>query len=151
MNKKVFLILSLLIGFAIVYLNLRNAKNENRYSNDNGNYFIDKGNRLFIVPSTYIIIGNRHDIFLYNETANDVEIAKELKIKPNHFRIISMNETDSLILNNGIKFTFGDGNELEVVDINSQISGLGGEFLNHYGVPKEVEWAFVIVPPDEGD
>ncbi|MDY2586369.1 hypothetical protein [Winogradskyella aquimaris] len=151
MNKKVFLILSLLIGFAIVYLNLRNTKNTNRYSNDHGNYFIDKGNRLFIVPSTYVIIGNRHDIFLYNETANDVELAKDLKIKPNHFRILNMRESDSLILNNGIKFTFSNDNELEVEDNNSQISGLGGEFLNDYKVPNGVEWAFVIVEPGEGD
>lgn len=151
MNKKVFLIFTLLIGFTIVYLNLRNAKNERRYSNDYGNCFIDKGNRIFVVSPDYVIIGDRHDIFLYNETANDVEVAKDLKIKPNHFRILNMRETDSLILKNGIKFTFGNDNELEVVDANSQVSGLGGEFLNHYGVPEEVNWAFVIVPPNEGD
>ncbi|CAL2104419.1 conserved protein of unknown function [Tenacibaculum sp. 190130A14a] len=151
MNKKIFLIISLLIGFTIVYLNLRNAKNENRYSDNHGNHFIEKGNRLFIVPSTYIIIGNRHNIFLYNESSNDVEITKELKIKPNHFRILNMRETDSLILNNRIKFTFNDDNELEIEDNNSQISGLGGEFLNDYKVPNGVEWAFVIVEPNKGD
>ena len=151
MNKKVFLIISLLTGFAIVYLNLRNAQNEKRYSDNLGNYFIEKGNRLFIVPSNYIIIGKRHNIFLYNETTKEVEITKELKIKPSHFRIINMKETDSLILNNGIKFTFGNDNELEVEDNNSQISGLGGEFLNDYEVSEEVEWAFVIVAPGEGD
>jgi hypothetical protein len=62
-----------------------------------------------------------------------------------------MKETDSLILSNGIKFAFGNENGLEVEDNNSQVSGLGGEFLNNYEVPEGVEWAFVIVPPGEGD
>lgn len=150
MNKKAFFVISLLIGFAIVYLNLRNAKNENRYS-DNGNHFIEKGNRLFIVPSNYIVIGKRYNIFLYNDTTKEVGITKGLNIRPNQFKIINMRESDSLILNNGIKFTFADEDGLEITDEKSQISGLGGDFLDDYGVPEKVEWAFVIVPAGKGD
>jgi len=34
---------------------------------------------------------------------------------------------------------------LEIENEKSQINGLGGKFLDEYGVPEKVEWFFVIV------
>ena len=65
--------------------------------------------------------------------------------------MISIIDTDTLKLNNGIMFMFGENYGLEVEDKKFQVSGLGGKFLDEYGVPDEAEWAFVIVPPGEGD
>ena len=62
-----------------------------------------------------------------------------------------MIDTYTLELNNGVKFMFGETYGLEIEDKNSQVSGLGGEFLVKYGVPDKAEWAFVIVPEGEGD
>lgn len=46
---------------------------------------------------------------------------------------------------------FGETFGLEVEDKKSQVSGLGGKYLTDYGVPNEIDFAFVIVPVGKGD
>ena len=74
-----------------------------------------------------------------------------LKIKPNEFKVFNLKDTDTLKLDNGIEFMFGATFGLEVEDKKSQVVGLGGDFLEKYGVPDEAEWAFLIVPAGKGD
>ncbi len=142
--RKIFASLSVVLFIVL------SCKKENRFIDENGNEFIKKGDELFIIPAEYEKTGKSYKVFIYNETLKDVSITKDLKIKPNQFKVIHMKDTDTLRFDIGVKFMFGDEYGLEVEDKKSQILGLGGEFLDKYGVPDEAEWAFVIVPPGEG-
>ncbi|WP_298507868.1 hypothetical protein [uncultured Kordia sp.] len=127
------------------------GQKEKKWTDSNGNVFIEKGNEISIIPAKYNKTGKIYKVFIYNETSKDIGILKNLKIKPNEFRIFNLKDTDTLKLDNGVKFMFGETYGLEIEDKKSQVSGLGGEFLEKYGVPDEIEWAFVIVPVGEGD
>jgi hypothetical protein len=122
-----------------------------KYIDSNGNIFTEKGNEVFIVPTAYEKTKKLYKIFLYNETSNNVGITKEFKIKPKEFRVFNLSDTDTLKLDIGVKFMFGKTHGLEVEDKKSQVNGLGGKYLTNYGVPNEIDWAFVIVPAGKGD
>jgi predicted small lipoprotein YifL len=124
---------------------------EERWTDEHGNIFIHKGNEVSIIPSKYEQIGKTYKVFLFNETSNEIKVSERLKIPTNEFKVFTLVDTDTLELNNGVKFIFGETYGLEIEDKKSQVSGLGGEFLVKYGVPDEAEWAFVIVPEGEGD
>jgi len=124
---------------------------EERWTDEHGNVFIQKGNEVSIIPAKYDKTGKTYKVFIFNETSNEIQVSKKLKIQPNEFKVFNVVDTDTLELNNGIKFMFGETYGLEIEDKKSQVSGLGGEFLVKYGVPDETEWAFVIVPEGEGD
>jgi len=126
-------------------------KKEERWTDEHGNVFIQKGNEVSIIPAKYEKTGKTYKVFIFNETSNEIQISERLKIQPNEFKVFNMVDTDTLELNNGVKFMFGETYGLEIEDKKSQVSGLGGEFLIKYGVPDEAEWAFVIVPEGEGD
>ena len=124
---------------------------EERWTDEHGNTFIQKGNELSIIPSKYEKTGKTYKVFIFNETSNEIKVTERLKIPTNEFKVFTLVDTDTLELNNGVKFMFGETYGLEIADKKSQVSGLGGEFLVKYGVPDEAEWAFVIVPEGEGD
>ena len=124
---------------------------EERWTDKNGNIFILKGEEVSIIPAKYEKTGKSYKVFVFNETSNDILVSERLKIQPNEFKVFNMVDTDTLELNNGVKFMFGETYGLEIEDKKSQVSGLGGEFLEKYRVPDEAEWAFVIVPEGEGD
>lgn len=126
-------------------------KKVKKYEDKNGNKFIEKGDELLIIPAKYTKTGKRYTIFIFNETKNNIRIFDNEKIKPNQSRLISIIDTDTLKLDNGVKFMFGETYGLEIEDKKSQVSGLGGKFLDEYNVPDEAEWAFVIVPSGKGD
>ena len=69
----------------------------------------------------------------------------------NESRVFNLKDVNTLELDNGVSFKFGDSYGIQIKDTKSQVSGLGGSFLDTYKVPKDVQWAFVIVPPGEGD
>ena len=92
----------------------------------------------------------KYKVFIYNETAVEIRSTQDLIILPGEFKILELSEQDTLQLNIGAKFMFNNAG-LEIVDLKSQVSGLGGDFLVKYGVPDEAEYAFVIVPPGQGD
>jgi hypothetical protein len=127
------------------------TKKENRWTDSNGNVFIEKGNEVSIIPAKYNITGKTYKVFIYNETPEEIGIIETLTIRPNKFRVFNLKDTDTLKLNNGVKFMFGKTYGLEIEDKKSQVSGFGGKFLEKYGVPDNAEWAFVIVPKGEGD
>ena len=89
--------------------------------------------------------------FIENETTENIGIIKDLIIKPREFKVFNISDTDTLKLDNGVKFMFGETYGLEVEDKKSQVSGLGGKYLTDYGVPNEIDFAFVIVPVGKGD
>lgn len=124
---------------------------EERWIDENGNVFMQKGNEVSITPAKYQKTGKTYKLFIFNETSNEIQVSSRLKIQPNEFKVFNLVDTDTLELNNGVKFMFGETYGLEIEDKKSQVSGLGGEFLVKYGVPYEAEWAFVIVPEGEGD
>ncbi|WP_405210524.1 hypothetical protein [Dokdonia sp. Asnod2-E02] len=122
-----------------------------KWTDSNGNVFTEKGNEISIIPAKYNKTGKTYQIFIYNETSHDIGIIENLKIEPNEFRVFNLKDIDTLKLDNGVKFMFGETYGLEIEDKKSQVSGLGGKFLDEYKVPEEVEWAFVIVPKGQGD
>lgn len=124
---------------------------EERWTDEHGNVFIQKGNQVSIIPAKYEKTGKTYKVFIFNETSNEIQVSERLKIQPNEFKVFNMVDTDTLELNNGVKFLFGETYGLEIEDKKSQVSGLGAEFLVKYGVPDEAEWAFVIVPEGQGD
>ncbi|UAB75582.1 hypothetical protein [Mesoflavibacter sp. SCSIO 43206] len=122
-----------------------------KWTDSNGNVFIEKGNEISIIPAKYNKTGKTNKVFIYNETSNGIGIIGNLKIKPNEFKVFNLKDTDTLKLENGVKFMFGETYGLEVEDKKSQVSGLGGKYLDIYKVPDYAEWAFVIVPIGDGD
>lgn len=127
------------------------SEKDKRYVDSNGNGFIEKENKVFIIPAKYEKTGKSYKIFLYNGTSNNIGLTKEFTIKPKEFKVFNVSDTDTLKLDNGVKFMFGETYGLEVEDKKSQVSGLGGKYLSDYGVPNEIDFAFVIVPIGEGD
>ncbi|WP_298902638.1 hypothetical protein [uncultured Psychroserpens sp.] len=128
-----------------------NSQNEKKWTDSNGNVFIEEGNEISIIPANYNKNGKTYKVFIYNETSDEIGIIENLKIRPSEFKIFNLKDTDTLELDNGVKFMFGETYGLEVADKKSQVNGLGGKFLDEYKVPDEVEWAFVIVPAGKGD
>ena len=124
---------------------------EERWTDSHGNVFIQKGNEVSIIPAKYDKTGKTYKVFIFNETSGEIGISEKLKIQPKEFKVFNLIDTDTLGLDNGVKFMFGETYGLEIEDKKSQVSELGGEFLVKYGVPDEAEWAFVIVPEGEGD
>ncbi|XLS27639.1 DUF4844 domain-containing protein [Flavobacteriaceae bacterium M23B6Z8] len=124
---------------------------EERWTDEHGNVFIQKGDEVSIIPAKYEKTGKTYKVFIFNETANEIQVSERLKIQPNEFKIFNIVDTDTLELNNGVKFMFGETYGLEIEDKKSQVSGLGGEFLKKYRVPDEADGAFVIVPEGKGD
>lgn len=141
----------IITALSILLIAFFSCKKENRYFDENGNEFIEKGDELFIIPTKYEKTGKTYEVFIYNETSKEIGIIENQKIQPNQFIVIDLKDTDTLRLDNGVKFMFGEEYGLEVEDKKSQVSGIGGKFLDDYGVPKEIEWAFVIVPEGQGD
>ena len=127
------------------------SQKEEKWTDSNGNVFIEKGNEISIIPAKYNKTGKTYKVFIYNETSDEIGIIENLKINPNEFKVFSIKDTDTLKLNNGVKFMFGETYGLEIEDKKSQVSGLGGKFLDEYKVPDDAEWAFVIVPEGKGD
>ena len=127
------------------------SEKEEKWIDKHGNTFIKKGKDVSIIPAKYKKTGKSFKVFIFNETPNKIQVSERLKIHPNEFIVFNMMDSDTLDLNNGVKFMFGETFGLEVEDKKSQVSGLGGEFLKKYSVPDEAEWAFVIVPEGEGD
>ena len=127
------------------------SKKVEKWTDSNGNVFTEKGNEISIIPAKYNKTGKTYKVFIYNETSEEIGIIENLKLKPNEFRVFNLKDIDTLKLNNGVKFMFGETYGLEIEDKKSQVSGLGGEFLEKYGVPDKAEWAFVIVPVGKGD
>jgi len=119
---------------------------EEKWVDSNGNVFFQKGNEVSIIPAKYNKTGKTYRVFIFNETSNEIGIIENLKINPNEFKVFNLKDTDTLKLDNGVKFMFGETYGLEIEDKKSQVSGLGGKFLDEYKVPDEAEWAFVIVP-----
>ena len=127
------------------------TKKENKWTDSNGNVFIEKGNEVLIIPAKYNKTGKTYRVFIFNQTSNEIGIIENLKINPNEFKVFNLKDTDTLKLGNGVKFMFGETYGLEIEDKKSQVSGLGGKFLDEYKVPDDAEWAFVIVPVGKGD
>ncbi|WP_299436564.1 hypothetical protein [uncultured Maribacter sp.] len=127
------------------------SEKEEKWTDSNGNVFTEKGNEISIIPAKYNKTGKIYKVFIYNETSDEIGIIENLKIKPNEFRVFNLKDIDTLKLDNGVKFMFGETYGLEIEDKQSQVSGLGGKFLDKYKVPYEAEWAFVIVPIGQGD
>jgi len=127
------------------------SEKEEKWTDSNGNVFIEKGNEISIIPAKYNKTGKTYKVFIYNETSDGIGIIENLKIKPNEFKVFNLKDTDTLKLDNGVKFMFGETYGLEIEDKKSQVSGLGGKYLDIYKVPDEAEWAFLIVPPGKGD
>lgn len=124
---------------------------QKKWTDTHGNVFIEEGNEITINPEDYNKTGKNHRVFIFNETSNQIGVFENLKIKPNEFKVFNLKNIDTLKLDNGVKFMFGKKGELEIEDTKSQVSGLGGDFLEKYGVPNKTEWAFVIVPVGKGD
>ncbi|GAB5399251.1 MAG: hypothetical protein Aureis2KO_08360 [Aureisphaera sp.] len=112
---------------------------EEKWTDLNGDIFVENGNENSIIPAKYNKTGKTYKIFNYNETSSAIGIVENLKMSPNEFRVFNLKETDTLKLDNGVKFMFGD------------TYGLGGNFLDKYKVPTDAEWAFVVVPEGKGD
>jgi len=127
------------------------GQKEGKWTDSNGNVFIEEDNEIYIIPAKYNKTGKTHKVFVYNETSSEIGIIEDLKINPNEFKVFSLKDTDTLKLGNGVKFMFGETNGLEIEDKKSQVSSLGGKFLDEYKVPEDAEWAFVIVPVGKGD
>ncbi|AXT59263.1 DUF4844 domain-containing protein [Aquimarina sp. AD10] len=124
---------------------------EKKWTDSHGNIFIEKGTEVSIIPVKYDKTGKKYKVFLYNETTKNIGIIEGLIIKPKEFKVFNVTDTDTLKLENGVKFMFGETYGLEVEDKKSQVSGLGGKYLTDYGVPNEIDFAFVIVPVGKGD
>jgi len=127
------------------------SQKEKKWTDSDGNIFIEKGNEISIIPTNNNKIGKTYKVFIYNETSNEIGIIENLKINPNEFKVFNIKDTDTLKLNNGVKFMFGETYGFEIEDKKSQVSGLGGKYLDEYKVPDDAEWAFVIVPEGKGD
>ena len=127
------------------------SEKEEKWADEHGNVFTQKGNEVSIIPANYEKTGKTYTVFIFNETTNEIQVSEKLKIQPDEFKVFNIVDTATLELNNGVKFKLGETYGLEVEDKKSQVNGIGGEFLVKYGVPDEAEWAFVIVPQGEGD
>ena len=121
------------------------------WTDSHGNVFTEIGNQVYIKPARYNRTGKIYKIFIYNETSQEIGIIEKLRIKPNDFRVFNLEDIDTLKLENGVKFMFGETYGLEVEDEKSQVSGIGGKYLKLYKVPEDAEWAFTILPVMEGD
>ena len=97
--------------------------------------------RQTVYPQRGLIFDRNRKLVVYNEPVYDLMVSVPIKLK----------DIDTLKLDNGVKFMFGETYGLEIEDKQSQVSGLGGKFLDEYKVPDEAEWAFVIVPKGQGD
>lgn len=126
------------------------CKKENRYTDKYGNVIIEKGDETHIIPVEYEKTGVSYKIFLRNETDKTVSIKDKFTLKPNEEKIFEFVDTDSILFDIGVKIFFGDTG-LEVNDKKGELAGIGGEYWEKYKVPDDVEYGFVIVPPDEGD
>ena len=144
-------ILYILIFNALCFFSSCKGTVEKRYFDSYGNEFVEKGNELSIIPAEYKKTGQVYKIFLYNETKNDIGLIDKIKIKPNEYTTVNLVDTSVLSLDSGVKFFFGETHGLQVDDKKNTVSGIGGEYLEKYNVPEDVEFAFVIVPEGEGD
>ena len=141
----------IITGLSILLITFLGCKKENRHFDKDGNEFIKKGNEVFVIPAKYNKTGKSYKVFIYNETSSEIRVLENLKINPNQFKVFNLKDTDTLKLDNGVEFMFLETYGLQIADKKSQVSGLGGKFLDEYGVPDEAVWAFVIVPPGKGD
>jgi hypothetical protein len=142
--KKSIILLSIL-SFTLI-----SCKKENSFFDKQGNEFIEKEEKLHIIPAEYQKTGELYKIFLYNQTDRMVTIENTFALQVGEKKVFKFADTDSILLDIGSKIYFGD-NGLETEDKENQIAGIGGEYWKIYHVPDDVEYGFVIVPPGQGD
>ena len=136
-----------LIGFA-----------QDKLQDKKGNVYYQQNGTLIIEPAKPNKTGKQYKdssrdfrVFFYNETGSTLVISDMYELEAGKSVLIDVRGFFTLKLNNGVKFIFNDEYGLEVSDKKSQVSGLGGEYLEKYQVPDEAQWAFTIVPPGKGD
>lgn len=121
------------------------SKNKKYYDGNQGiqeNYLID---------NEYEKTGKAYPVFIYNTTDSIISTDRSITIKPNEHKMFELTDSESIHLNIGVVFILNEMEGLEIVDKKSQVSGLGGSFLDKYNVPDSAEYAFIIVNPGEGD
>ena len=104
-----------------------------------------------IEAQAYVPTGKIYRIFIFNETANPISANTRFTIKPNESHLFEIPDTMGIALDNGIQFFFGETEGLEVIDNNIQVTGLGGDWLDKYNAPDEIDWAFSIKKAGKGD
>lgn len=139
----------ILIAFGILLFSF-GCKSEKRYKDKNGNEFIEKDGKTYIIPAKYEKTGTSYKIFLRNESEKTVNIIEKFTLKPDEEKIFVFIDTDSILFDFGPKIFFGDTG-LEVVDKNGELAGIGGKYWEKYKVPDDVAYGFVIVQSGEGD
>ena len=92
-----------------------------------------------------------YTIYLRNETHKNIRIKDNLTIEPNQSVVLNLDDTNDLSLDNGVVFRLSENEDLETIDPKNQVSGIGEEYDEKYGIPKDVTWAFVILNENEGD
>jgi len=136
----IFVYFSILMSF--ISCNSKTKKSENLNHNKEGAYIkTDKHQKT----------EENYNVFIYNETDKDISSRIGVIIEPRSHYIFKLVDTDSIILNNKIKFFLGETDGLEVKDELNQVSGLGGTYLKTYMVPDFVDWAFTILVNGKGD
>ena len=122
-----------------------------KWTDENGNVFLQKGDETYLLPAKYEKTGKKYKIFIFNKTLNQIFISDKLNIPPNNFIVFNLSDTDTLNLNNGVKFMFGDTFGLEQEDLNHQVSAIVEDFFLGHEITDDIDWAFAIYPEGQGD
>ena len=88
---------------------------------------------------------------IYNETDQVIITDEYVKIEPDAFQTFYFGiKRSSIILYNGVEFHDRQG-AVETIDKENRVSCLGGGYFKKYGIPASVDFAFLILPPGQGD
>ena len=98
---------------------------------------------------------NATQVFIYNEMSHSLVVKSphEKKfIRPGKSHIFFLRLGERLHMEKNVTFFYKEVGFLECEkNTFDQVSGIGGPFLKKYGVPVNIEYAFTICPPAQGD
>ena len=57
------------------------SQKEEKWTDSNGNVFIEKGNEISIIPAKYNKTGKTYKIFIFNETSDEIGIIESPRMK----------------------------------------------------------------------
>ena len=135
------------IGIFIIvsFLLIKEKIHKDRHRGNHG-----KGEGVPSITAEYEKTGTSYKIYLRNETDKIVKIKDKFTLSPNEEKVFTFANRDSILLDIGAKFIFGEYG-LEIDDKIGKIAGIGGEYWQKYNIPDNVDYGFVIVQPGEGD
>lgn len=94
-------------------------------------------------------------LYIYNEQDEPLDVVvkgRKKTLRPGGGRMFAIKrDGGEVLVGEDVRLQANDKIFIDPVDPKNQVCGLGGEFLQKYGVPEKAEFAFTIKPPGEGE